>query len=342
MNLKQTKLLLNSNIEQILTKLDINYEVFGDNIYSICPVHESSDNPRAFSFSKKRGIWKCWTRDCQHQYKNDVFGLIRGALCNKAGSDISFSQVIRWIKDEFNISLDKVTTTQEPNDHEDDDEMSFDQLISYMKDDIQFPDPKKVEIHSSIIIPSPYFLNRGFKKKTLIHFEVGDCIDKSSKFYERAIIPIHDDTGLKTIGHICRATKEYKIPKFLIYPQGFDKRYYFYNIHRALPHIKTTNSVFIVEGQGDVWKMHEAGIHNVIGIFGRTLSKEQEKRLQQLPLTHIIILTDNDQAGRESKIHLQRQLGRFYRLTFPKLSHKDIGDMSTKQIQKNILSQIRI
>lgn len=341
MNLKQTKTLLNNNIEKILTKLDIKYEVFGDNIYSICPIHESSDNPRAFSFSKKRGIWKCWTRECQDQYRNDVFGLIQGALSHQNGSDIGFGQVIQWIRDEFNISLSNVTTTKEPSSCEED-EMSFDRLISYMKDDITFPQPTDIAINSKLVFPSPYFLGRGFKKKTLIHFNIGDCLEKSSKFYERAIIPIHDDTGLNTIGYICRSTKEYKIPKFLIYPQGFDKRYHFYNLHRAMPHIKASNSVFIVEGQGDVWKMHEAGIYNVLGILGRTLSREQEKRLQQLPLTHIIILTDNDQAGRESKIHLQRQLGRFYRLTFPKLSHKDIGDMSIKQIQKNILSQIRI
>jgi len=78
-----------------------------------------------------------------------------------------------------------------------------------------------------------------------------------------------------------------------------------------------------------------------VGIFGKTLTKEQQSKLQQLPLTHIIILTDNDQAGRESKIQLQRQLGRFYKLSFPKLNHKDIGEMSIEQIKKNVLSQIR-
>ena len=43
-------------------------------MYSTCPVHEDSDNPRAFSFSIEKGIWKCWTRDCQSDHGNDMFG----------------------------------------------------------------------------------------------------------------------------------------------------------------------------------------------------------------------------------------------------------------------------
>lgn len=340
MNLKQIKHLLNNNIEEVFKKLNMRYEIFGDNIYSTCPVHESSDNPRAFSYSKNRKIWKCWTRECQNEYHNDVFGLIRGTLSNKNGSEANFGQVLGWIKQHFDISFNGKIKTIQQNDKEED-KIEFHDIVSLIKDDIFFPNNRTVNLNIDIEIPSRYFINRGFKAKTLQHFEVGDCLDKSSKLYERSIIPIHDDSGVYTIGYVCRAIKEYKLPKFLIYPQGFDKRFQFYNLHRAMPHIKETNTVFVVEGQGDVWRLYEAGIYNAIGIFGRTLTREQQKKLQQLPLTHIIILTDNDQAGRESKIQLQRQLGRFYRLSFPHLSHKDIGDMSTKQIHSNILSQIR-
>jgi len=339
MNLKQTKQFLNQNIEQVLSKLGMEYEVFGDNIYSTCPVHESSDNPRAFSYSKSKNIWKCWTRECQQEYKNDIFGLIRGVLRNKYGSDVSFGSILSWIKKEFNV--DTNVSNEVINNTEEETESNFDQIVKCLKDDIHFPDNENVSLNININVPSKYFLNRGFNAETLKHFEVGDCMDQSSKLYERAIIPIHNTDGSQTIGYICRSIKEYKVPKFLIYPKGFDKRFTFYNLHRALPYIKESNTIYIVEGQGDVWRLYESGIHNVVGMFGRTLSKEQEKRLQQLPLTHIIILTDNDQAGRESKIQLQRQLGRFYKLSFPKFSHKDIGDMQTKQIQTMLAKTIK-
>ena len=58
MNLQQIKKKLNNNAEAVFKKLGMKCEVFSDNIYSTCPVHEDSDNPRAFSFSLQKGIWK--------------------------------------------------------------------------------------------------------------------------------------------------------------------------------------------------------------------------------------------------------------------------------------------
>lgn len=336
MNLLQIKKFLNDRSDDVFSKLGMKCEVFGDNVYSTCPVHESSDNPRAFSFSKKRGIWKCWTRECQQLHKNDIFGLIAGALSNNKGEQVGFGDVLGWIRKEFNLNIDEEQVNQEPKNEKND----FDELIDLLKETTPKPIINSLDAELSLDVPSKYFINRGFKKKTLEHFGVGDCLDKSCKLHDRAVIPIHSDCG-QIIAYIGRSIKEYKIPKFLIYPKGFDKRFHLYNIHRALPYIKQYNSVFVVEGQGDLWRLHEAGIYNTVGIFGKTLTKEQQAKLQQLPLTHIIILTDNDQAGRESKIQLQRQLGRFYRLSFPKLNHKDIGEMSIEQIKKNVLSQIR-
>lgn len=336
MNLLQIKKILNDKADDVFSKLGMKCEIFGDNIYSTCPVHESSDNPRAFSFSKKRGIWKCWTRECQQHHKNDIFGLIAGALSNTKGEVVGFGDVLGWIRREFGLNTNEEQAVVQPQIEKND----FEDLIDLLNETTPKPVINSVNTQLLLDIPSKYFLDRGFKRKTLEYFGVGDCLDKTCKLHERAVIPIHSDCG-QIIGYIGRSIKEYKIPKFLIYPKGFDKRFHFYNIHRALPYIQKHNSVFIVEGQGDLWKLHEAGIYNTVGMFGKTLTREQQAKLQQLPLTHIIILTDNDQAGRESKIQLQRQLGRFYRLSFPKLSQKDIGEMSIQQIKKNVLSQIR-
>ena len=85
MNLKKLKKKLNNEADIVFNKLEMHCETFNDNIYSTCPIHEGSDNPRAFSFSPSKGIWKCWTRDCQSEYNNDIFGLILGALSAKEG-----------------------------------------------------------------------------------------------------------------------------------------------------------------------------------------------------------------------------------------------------------------
>ena len=78
-----------------------------------------------------------------------------------------------------------------------------------------------------------------------------------------------------------------------------------------------------------------------MGIFGKTITREQEDKLLKMPVTHLVILTDNDQAGRESKMQIQRQLGRTFKLTFPKISTKDIGEMSIEQIKSKILPQVK-
>ena len=89
-----------------------------------------------------------------------------------------------------------------------------------------------------------------------------------------------------------------------------------------------------------MWKLYEAGVKNCVGLFGKSFSEEQIQKLYKLPITHLIVLMDNDQPGREARIQIQRQLSRTYKLTFPHLTHKDIGDMDIKTIKKDILSNL--
>lgn len=338
MDLKTIKQLLNDKAENVFEKLGIEYEVLGDNIYAKCPVHEGSDNPRAFSYSIDKGIWKCWTRDCQHQYNNDIFGIIRGSLSHSNGQDVGFKEALKWSYKFLNISTSGKQAIRQHVIKEEPDE--FIKLVSVFNSKVEHKQHKKIDLINEVNIPSAYFISRGFRPSTLKHFQVGDCVNKESKMYDRAVIPIHDDSGKDVVALIGRSIKEYKIPKFL-FSSGFDKRYFFYNYHRALQRATETSTLFIVEGQGDVWKLYEAGVTNAISIFGKTISKEQEDKLFKMPVTHLVILTDNDQAGRESKTQIQRQLNRMYKLTFPKISTKDVGEMSVEQIKDKVLSNLK-
>jgi len=336
MDLKQIKKQLNDNAELVFSKLGMTCEVFNDNIYSTCPVHDGSDNPRAFSYSNNKGIWKCWTRDCQQEHGNDMFGLIKGALSAQRGESVDFSGALKWSCELLGISKTKVTTTTKKPEEDD----SFYNVVKLLGSNADEYQHKPIELDCELSYPSKYFIERGFRPETLEHFQVGDCKDCKSSLHERAVIPIHDDSGKDIVGLIGRTVREYRSPKFLLYPKGFDKRYFFYNYHRAIPRAIETSCLFILEGQGDVWKLYEAGVKNAVSIFGKTITQEQEEKLHKLPITHLIILTDNDQAGREAKIQIKRQFNRVYKLTFPKFSTKDIGDMSIDQIQNKILSNL--
>ena len=340
MNLKQIKKYLNENAELVFKELGMNCEVFNDNIYSTCPVHEGSDNPRAFSFSKTKCMWKCWTRDCQLEYSRDIFGVIRGALSQQSGEELEFKDALRWACKTFNISntssFDDNSKTKVIEESED----PIYQIVNTFSSTNNIHIPESVDFNYDITVPSSYFVDRGFNKRTIKYFGVGDChVDGIIK--ERAIIPIHDDTGSQLVGVIGRSVKEYRMPKFLFYPKGFDKRYYFYNLHRAIKKATETSCLYIVEGQSDVWRLYESGVKNVVSIFGKTITEQQKEKLLKLPITHLIILTDNDQAGRESKMQIKRNLGRLFRLTFPKFSGKDVGEISVKKIKSDILVHLK-
>jgi DNA primase len=113
-----------------------------------------------------------------------------------------------------------------------------------------------------------------------------------------------------------------------------------YNLNKALEYIKKFNAIILVEGQGDVWKLYESGIYNAVGMFGKSLSCQQIEQINKLPITTIIVITDNDQAGKEAKIQIKRSLGRLYKLIFPVIIEKDIGEMSIEDIKTNIIKQI--
>jgi len=337
MNLQQIKKKLNNNAEAVFKKLGMKCEVFNDNIYSTCPVHEDSDNPRAFSFSPEKGIWKCWTRDCQQEHHNDIFGLIQGTLSNKTGTNATFKDVLKWIREEFNISSTHSNQDVKITEDEDGD---FASIIKFMNQTCTCTQDKPIDMEYQLSKPSEYFIGRGFKKSTLNYFDVGDCYEQGI-MKERSVIPIHNDDGESLVGMIGRSIKEYRMPKFLISPKGFNKRSYFYNYHRAVKKAEETSCLYVLEGQGDVWKLHEAGVRNAVSIFGKSISKEQANKIKKLSVTHLIVLMDNDQAGREARVQMQREFGRMYKLTFPKLSDKDVGDMSVYKIKKDILSKLK-
>lgn len=332
MNLQQLKTLLNNNHLDVFDKLGMKYESYGDNIYSICPAHDSGDNPRAFSYSVSKKIWKCWTKECQLYYNNDIFGIIKGALSQQTGKELSFSQVLQWITSNYKCNNIEIQKQKEVNC-----ELSnIIKLISKKR----YEDNYNPIILEQYTTPSEYFMSRGFLASTLLHFNVGDCYNKGP-LYERSIIPIYNDTGEYIIGATARAIKEYRNPKYIIHPKGLDKNSYLYNYHRAIHKAKETSCMFITEGQGDVWRMHEAGVANAVGLFGKTLSDKQEYKLNKLGITHLVILLDNDQAGREAKVKIQRQLGRMYTLLFPRITKNDIGDMTIIEIKNSILSNLK-
>ena len=155
--------------------------------------------------------------------------------------------------------------------------------------------------------------------------------------FNRAIIPVYFNE--KEVGYIARGTKDYIQPKYL-FSSGLKKTDYLYNYDNAIKVSQNTHALFLVEGQGDVWKLYEAGIKNAVGLFGKDLSESQKGLLIQSGVSDIVILTDNDQAGREGRMKIQRELSRMFNLIYPPMLKKDVGDMTVEQIKEYILPHV--
>lgn len=348
MTLKQLKVKLNKDAAKVFEALGMKCEVFSDNIYSTCPVH-GGDNPRGFSFSPHRGVWRCWTRECQNDHSSDIIGLIQAVLGQEGSTEVSFKDAVLWACQTFQLeppNFKATSTTETPENEEEEDEILENKVLKEWKKPAKEVNYKleTFNIDCQLDFPSQYFVDRGYEADTMRHFDVGDCNDCNDYLRDRAIIPIHDDSGENVVGIIGRAVKEYRQPKFLFHPKGFDKRYLFYNWHRAIKHILDNKIpyLYITEGQGDVWRLYEAGVKNAVSIFGKTISQQQITKLMSYPqISNLIILTDDDQAGRTSKIAISRQLQRTHRLTFPSLSNKDVGNMSPQRIKETILYNLK-
>lgn len=323
------------NIERLLQSLDIEYSINNDIYYSTCPIHTGSDNKKAFSISEKSKLWKCWTRDCELQYSRDIFGLVRGVLSSRTNKEISFMDSVKYVCKIYNIKTQENMKTVSVEEVVENDLSKIVKIFDKQKPQNCDQNVDSIKISDT----SEYFLNRGFLKTTLKHFGVGDCIDTNHAMKGRAIIPIKNADN-DVVGYIGRSTKEYITPKFL-FSKGFKKANYLYNYNNAKEHISKTSSLFLVEGQGDVWKLFEADVYNCVGIFGKEISEAQKDLLINSGATTLVILTDNDQAGRHSKFQIQRQLNRLFTLKFPAIQKKDIGDMDVKSVQENILSNLK-
>ena len=332
LDLNKVKDIIFSDISKLLESFHLEYYQDLDNIFMCCPCHEGSDNPNGVSISLDKQMWRCWTRGCNSEYNSDIFGFIRGVLSKQTGQEPTFSEILKHVCKIYDVngaSKEKKNGTGDGNKLGLDGGSNFSALVSSLqRRQTRRRDPETeitVELPSTASTVSEYFKSRGFSKSVLDAFGVRDC-----SRLKRAIIPIRQGGNL--VGYIGRAMHEWVKPKFL-FNEGFIKTRFLYNYDNALSSA-TFGTLILVEGQGDVWRLWEAGYKNAVGLFGKDVSEDQRALLLQSGITKLIVLLDNDQAGREAKVELQRKLGRLFTLVFPKTTGSDIGKKTVEQIKE--------
>ena len=322
-------------LPSLLHYFDIDFVEHPNRLAFACPIH-GGDNPEGCCVftdgMTQKGNWSCWTQHCEQEYTSNLFGFVRGCLSSKRNKSISMNETAAFCSNFLEKDIDELdlesnhTNTFKVVD-------VFNRSVERQESSIS-----RAEIRSKISIPSEYYMGRGYSAETLDIFDVGECLAENQPMSGRVVVPIYDE-GYNYIGCVGRSRNENMKPKWL-HSKGFRKSV-LYGLNVAKEHILETSSVVLVEGQGDVWRLHEAGIKNAVGIFGSSINDDQLILLESSGALDVIILTDTDEAGSKAYEQIIKKCGRRFNYHRPAISHKDVGDMSTEQIKEELYPQIK-
>lgn len=147
----------------------------------------------------------------------------------------------------------------------------------------------------------PYLVQRGMDALTAAHFGVG--------FYAgpgllsgRVVIPIHNQQG--SLVAYCGRSIDSRLPRYQM-PAGFRKSLVLFNLHRAVASGRQT--VVLVEGFFDCFRVHQAGFPCVMALMGASLSPAQQSLLLER-FGRIVVLLDGDAAGRHATERIAARL----------------------------------
>lgn len=312
-------------------------------IISACPIHDG-DNQTAFNINVDEdhedhyGKWFCNTKHC-HDSKpgKDVLSLVWCLLEKKYDKEFKFTEVIKFCKDFCSdVAIDDSNISIYSN--------TYNAIDKLLKIDLKKQGVKKDSkitketVRKHLEFPAEYYLRRGYSKEILDIFDIGICTNPKSQMYQRVVFPVYDENDEYMVGCTGRTTCD--DPRKWINLKGFNKSNFLYNYGKAMEHIQSKQTIILVEGQGDVIRLWEAGIYNAVGIFGSRISDSQEFLIQKTGVSNIVIMTDNDDAGHACAKDLNERLKYLFNIYTVYLTKKDIGDMTIEEINREIKPQI--
>ena len=356
------------NIEPLFESLGINdYKSSHKMISCHCPIH-MGDNSSALNLyhtgDNYRGNWKCRTHNCENIFKASIIGFIRGIISrekynwSKAGDPMcSFQEAVDFALSFLKKDLHDYKITNKFKD-----KIQFANIVSC----IQKPEivtTSKItrnQVKKTLEYPCAYFINRGFNQAILDKYDVGICKRTDKPMFNRAVVPIYDDeykflvgcTG-RSIFEKCDHCKSYhgpdtncpssedlwKFPKWK-HNMDFKSQNHLYNYWFAKSYIKQSRYAILVESPGNVWKLEEAGIHNSLAIFGSSLSNRQKMILDISGAMSLVLIMDNDEAGKKAAEQISKKCNRTYNVHTINIDYEDIGSMTAQQISEHILPKL--
>ena len=324
---------------------------------SSCFIH-GGDNTTALNLYYNADIrvhYKCRTHQCEDIFGSSLISLVRGGLSQarynwkvNGDKEASFNETVEFLLQITEQDFGKINSL---GTNLDEDKLKFSSLInSFTTPEVQNTGISIDLYRNKVEIPATYYLQRGYSIEVLDKYDVGTCKRHKRSLYQRAVVPIYDESGKIILGFSgrsihpeCSKCKHYHDPekKCHFFPKwkhtaGFKKENCLYNYWYAKEHIIKSGVIVLVESPGNVWRLEEAGIHNSVAMFGAHLSNNQKKIIDASGAFSIVCLLDQDEAGKKGTQKIYEQCSKMYRLYSPQFEQNDIGDIDADVVTSDI------
>ncbi len=290
----------------------------GDQLRSVCPIHEGAENRHSFSVNTVKNCFKCFSCDAQGNILDFVAAM---KDCNKVQAG---RKLEKWFPKGSSKATPKPERVQEKK--------------SSANSDQQKIQPEEVNLPLTFALTNldtqhPYLSSR-VQPETIERFGLGFC--SKGLMAGRLVVPIHNEQGelIAYAGRALDKEAEEAEGKYKL-PPHFKKRYVLYNLHRIVEAIKAGEPLILVEGFFDVFRLYELGYHNVVALMGSELTIEQEGLLKTIltPLSRVALLFDNDKAGIKCRNEAGNKLSKW---CFIKVVNLPEGITQPDQLKENI------
>ncbi len=357
------------SIYDLLDAFQIDYRNNSKMISMSCPIH-GGDNKSAVNLypegERYRGNWKCRTHNCEQIFKSSIIGFIRGILShNKYGwtkdgdKACSFDEALDFALKFLNKDFNSIKVSKTAKDKQ-----FFSNAITYLTNNPNNasvgPRPSREQIRRSLAIPASYYIDRNYSSEILDKYDIGLCSKPDKEMYNSVVTPIYNNDYQYMIGcsgrsifekcktcssyhnnqHDCPAEHSRWLFSKWKHSANFKSQNCLYNFWFAKSFIQQSAIAIIVESPGNVWRLEENGIHNSVAMFGSSLSDRQKIILDSSGAMTLIILTDQDDAGRKAAEQISLKCKNTYRIFIPQISKADVAEMTPVEIKEQISDYI--
>ena len=288
------------SIEQVLNRYGLieHLRRSGDSLTGTCPLHDGH-NPTQFRVSLSKNCWICFG-NCHtggsivdFVSRKEGVGIREAAVLIQDWFGVTASDAVHDGRNGHNRKPPTATTTSAPDDQP---EPRF--------------NPPLQEALSNLVPTHPYLAERGLDPDTIATFGLGYCPCGSLAGW--IAIPIHNPVG-ELVGYAARwpGTPPIGRPKYRL-PKGFRKSLELFNLHRAIAQ-PPEQPLVVVEGYFGVMKLWQSGVRRVVALMGNTLSPAQEELIREHTTAQsgVILMLDEDEAGRAARQEISQRLARF-------------------------------